>query len=122
MKNRVEIGNNSEADIFVSIHLNKISQSKYYGWQAFFRKDDEKSQRLAVSLQNNLNDVIEKENKREALKIENKYIIYNVKIPITIIECGFLSNEEEAKSLITEEYQNKLAWGIYAGIMDYFME
>lgn len=122
MKNRVEIGNNSEADIFVSIHLNKIPQSQYWGWQTFFRKNDEQSKKLAVFIQNGLNETIQKENKREALKIENKYIVDNVKIPISIVECGFLSNAEEAKLLETEEYQSKLAWGIYVGIMDFFME
>ena len=121
MKNRVEIGNNAEADIFVSIHLNKISQGQYWGWQTFFRKNDDASQKLAVSLQNGLNETIQKENKRQALKIENKYIVDNVKIPIAIVECGFLSNAEEANLLNTDEYQTKLAWGIYIGIMNYFI-
>ncbi len=121
MKNRVEIGNNSNADIFVSIHLNKIGESQYWGWQTFFRKNDENSKNLAISIQNGLNGAIQKQNKREALKIENKYIIDNVKIPTAIVECGFLSNAEEEKLLQTDEYQDKLAWGIYLGIINYFM-
>ena len=121
MKKRVEIGNNSNADIFVSVHLNKIPQNQYWGWQTFFRKNDEASTKLEKSIQNGLNQAIQKENKREALKIEDKYIVKNVKIPITIVECGFLSNEEEERLLQTDEYQDKLAWGIYSGIMDYFM-
>ena len=44
----------------------------------------------------------------------------NVEIPITIVECGFLSNPQEEKLLQTDEYQDKLAWGIYNGIADYF--
>lgn len=122
MKNRVEIGNNTNADIFVSIHLNKIPQTQYWGWQSFFRKNDENSKKLANSLQNGLNESIQKGNKRQALKIENKYLVDNVKIPIAIVECGFLSNAEEANALNTEEYQTKLAWGIYIGIMNYFIE
>ncbi len=121
MKNRVEIANTSQADIFVSIHLNKISQTKYWGWQTFYRKNDDNSKRLASTLQQGLNESIQKESKREPLKIENKYIVNNVKIPNSIVECGFLSNSEEAKLLATDEYQNRLAWGIYVGIMDYFM-
>lgn len=120
IKNRVKMGNESSADIFVSIHLNKITQQKYWGWQTFFEKGNEESKKLAEALQNGLNQTIQKENKRESLKIENIYIVDHVKIPITIVECGFLSNEEEEKLLQTEEYQNKLAWGIYVGIMDYF--
>ncbi len=121
MKNRVQIGNTSNADIFVSIHLNKINQSQYWGWQTFYKEDNEKSKRLAISIQEAINKTIEKKNKRESLAIANKYIIDNVTIPISIVECGFLSNNEESKLLNTEEYQNKIAWGIYIGIMDYFI-
>lgn len=120
IKNRVKIGNSSSADAFISIHLNKIPQSQYYGWQTFFKTNDEKSEELAKSLQEELNSSIQKENKREALKISGKYIIDHVEIPIAIVECGFLSNPEEEKLLQDDNYQSKLAWGIYNGIMDYF--
>lgn len=120
IKNRVKIGNESSADAFVSIHLNKIPQSQYYGWQAFFRQNDIKSEELAKSLQEELNSSIQRENKREALKITGKYIIEHVEIPIAIIECGFLSNPEEEQLLQQNEYQDRIAWGIYNGIMDYF--
>lgn len=122
IKNRVKIGNSSSADIFVSIHLNKIEQSQYYGWQTFFKQGNEESQKLAQNIQNSLNNSIQKENKREPLKITGKYIIDHVEIPTTIVECGFLSNPEEEKSLQEDNYQNRLAWGIYTGIMDYFYE
>ena len=56
------------------------------------------------------------------MKLDNVYIVKNVKIPLTIVECGFLSNEEEEKKLQEDEYQNKLAWGIYNGINNYFYE
>lgn len=118
--NRVKIGNESEADIFVSIHLNKIPQSQYYGWQCFYKQNDEKSTKLAKSLQENLNASIQKENKRVAMKLDTVYIMKHVEIPISIVECGFLSNPEEEKQLLEDEYQDKLAWGIYNGIMDYF--
>ena len=55
-----------------------------------------------------------------AMKLDNVYIIKHVEIPISIVECGFLSNPEEEKQLLTDEYQDRLAWGIYNGIMDYF--
>ena len=121
LKNRVKIGKTSSADIFVSIHLNKIEQSQYYGWQTFFKDGNEQGKKLATCIQENLNEAIQKENKRAPLKISDIYIIKNVEIPTTIVECGFLSNPEEEKQLQTDEYQNKLAWGIYNGIMDYFL-
>lgn len=120
--NRVKIGNESSADIFVSIHLNKIPQQQYDGWQTFYNAQSEDGQRLAVSIQNNLNEAIQRENNRVAKSIDNIYIVKHVEIPMTIVECGFLSNPEEEKLLLDDEYQNKLAWGIYNGIIDYFYE
>ena len=122
IKNRVKIGNTSSADIFVSIHLNKIAQQQYYGWQCFYKDKNEQSEKLAKSLQKNLNESIQKENNRIAMKINNIYIVKNVEIPLSIVECGFLSNQQEEKELQLDEYQNKLAWGIYNGIIDYFYE
>ena len=75
---------------------------------------------LAKQIQSNLNESIQKENKRVAMKLENVYIIKHVEIPISIVECGFLSNPEEEKKLLDDNYQNRLAWGIYNGIIDYF--
>ena len=120
MKNRVEIANTSEADCFISIHLNKIPQEQYSGWQTFYQKGNSSSHDLAFDIQNNLNYSIQKENKREILSLSGKYIMDNVKIPTVTVECGFLSNVEEANDLQKEEYQENLAWGIYTGIMDYF--
>ena len=121
IRNRVKIGNEAQADIFVSIHLNKIPQEQYWGWQCFYKEGNEQSIKLAKSLQENLNESIQKENKRVAMKLENVYIMKHVEIPISIVECGFLSNKEEEKLLLEDSYQDKLAWGIYNGIIDYFI-
>ena len=120
VRNRVKIGNNSSADIFVSIHLNKLAESKYSGWQTFYKNGDESSKNLANCIQNSLNTTMSKENNRTPHTLSSVYIMKHVEIPITIVECGFLSNPEEEKLLQTDDYQNQLAWGIYNGIMDYF--
>lgn len=122
IRNRVKIGNESSADIFVSIHLNKIPQQQYYGWQCFYKDGNEQSNKLAKSIQENLNKSMQKENNRVAMKIDNIYIIKHVEIPTSIVECGFLSNPEEEKQLLDDSYQNRLAWGIYNGIINYFYE
>ena len=122
MKKRVEIGNESEAEIFVSVHLNKISQEQYSGHQTFYQKNNEKSKELALFIQDNLNFAVQKESKREILSLTGKYIMDNVKIPTVTVECGFLSNYNESQLLQTDDYQMKIAWGIYCGIMDYFYE
>ena len=122
IKNRVKIGNTSSADIYVSIHLNKIPQSQYYGWQCFYNTKNDKSIELAKSIQEKLNEAIQKENNRVAMKLDSIYIMKNVEIPISVVECGFLSNPEEEKQLLEDNYQEKLAWGIYNGIIDYFFK
>ena len=122
MKNRVKIGNTSNADIFVSIHLNKFENEKYKGYQTFYNKKNEKSERLAKLIQENLKQTMKDKNKRESLSIKNKYLMDNLKIPAVIIECGFLSNKEDLENLKQEEYQKKIAWGIYLGIMEFFEE
>ena len=69
---------------------------------------------------------VEDNTKKKDSKNKNKkkkkgnYIVKYVEIPIAVVECGFLSNEEEEKQLLNDDYQNKLAWGIYNGIIDYF--
>ena len=94
--------------------MNKISQSQYFGWQSFYKKNDDVSKSLASSIQDGLNESIQKTNNREIASISGVYIVDNVEIPLTIVECGFLSNPEEERLLQTDEYQSRLAWGIYA--------
>ena len=120
LKNRVELANDPIAEILVSVHLNKISGEKYYGWQTFYQKTSENSKKLANNIQNNLNYSIARENKRTILPLTNIYLMDNSKIPTVTVECGFLSNNEDTRLLQTDEYQNNIAWGIYGGIMDYF--
>lgn len=120
IKKRVQIGNDSSADLFVSIHLNKFSDGKYYGWQTFYKGGDENSKKLAEAIQKNLNDTISSDNKRVVHTLNDIYIMKHVEIPIALVECGFLSNDIEAKNLQDDGYQFKLAWGIFDGIMDYF--
>lgn len=119
IKNRVKIGNNSSADIFVSIHLNKILQSQYWGWQTFYNSNED-SKRLSECIQSNLNATISSNNKRVPHLLNSIYLMKHVEIPISIVECGFLSNYEESQKLASDDYQNQLAWGIYTGIMEYF--
>lgn len=119
MKNRVDIANNSNAEMFVSIHMNKLEQTQYSGWQTFYKNQDENSKKIAETIQLSLNNFLKKENSRTIKSISGIYLTKNVQIPLVLVECGFLSNVEENKLLQTDSYQNELAWSIYIGIMDY---
>ena len=108
------------ADIFVSIHMNKFSDSKYKGLQVFYDGNIPESKILADCIQTSAKDVLADGNNRVAKGTgDNIYILKGNKIPSALVECGFLSNSEEAKKLNTPEYQQKVAWGIYMGILDY---
>lgn len=120
-KNRVYIGNNSDADIYVSIHMNYYTDSQYSGWQTFYQSSNENSKRLATLIQESLNENIG-QNKRNPMAIKGVYIMDHVKIPSVIVECGFLSNKSDEEKLKTDSYQSQLAWGIYIGIQKYFTE
>lgn len=75
---------------------------------------------LAECIQASLSASIPKDNHRVAKSISDIYVVDNVEIPLALVECGFLSNPEEAKALSTSEYQARVAFGIFTGISDYF--
>lgn len=121
IKNREKIIEESQADICISIHLNKYSDSKYSGWQTFYQSKNDSSKELSKLIQEELNNNIEKENKRIPMAIKGVYLMEHIDIPAVIVECGFISNPEEEQKLQEDTYQSKLAWGIYMGIQQYFM-
>lgn len=122
LKNRKKIIKESSADMFVSIHLNKFEQSKYYGAQTFYPYGKDEDKQLATYIQAELKRVVDNTNNREIKPRNDLYLLKENEIPSTLIECGFLSNDKEAKLLNDEEYQNEIAWAIYVGIQRYFSE
>ena len=122
LKNRKKIIQESSADMFISIHLNKFQESKYYGAQTFYPAGKEDDKQLATYIQGELKRVVDKTNNRKIKSTNDIYLIKDNEIPSTLIECGFLSNDKEAKLLNDEEYQYQIAWAIYVGIQKYFSE
>ena len=105
--NRIKIINESNADLYFSIHINYLRDSKYKGIQVFYLHDKD----LAVKMQDSLNAILGSD--REAKKMANEYYMYEkLKLSGVLIECGFLSNPEEREKLITNEYQKTIAKAI----------
>lgn len=120
MRLRKNIKETSSADIFVSIHMNKFSQSKYSGAQVFYSSDD-KSKALGEAIQASMRNILNPDNNRVAKSAEDSiYILKKSDVPSVIVECGFLSNPEEEELLTQADYQDKVAWSVYAGITSYF--
>ena len=119
MKQRVQIIEEAQPDIAVSIHQNSYHQEDVSGGQVFYYGKSEKGKKLAQIVQKRFDYVLGEKNTRAAKANDSYYLLLHVKEPIIIVECGFLSNWEEAEKLKSEDYQNRLAWTIHMGILEY---
>ena len=119
MKKRCEIIEESGADLVVSIHQNSYHEESVSGGQVFYYRDSSKGKALAEILQKRFSYVLGEQNRRLPKANANYYLLLHVKCPIVIVECGFLSNRKEAALLNSGEYQDKLAYTIHMGIMEY---
>ncbi|MDW5298802.1 MAG: N-acetylmuramoyl-L-alanine amidase [Sedimentibacter sp.] len=120
LKNRVEAINNSHADLVVSVHINYFPEERYYGAQVFYQNKNENGKIAAKILQDNLKDMLDTSNTRVPQVKKGIKILDDTNTTVILIECGFLSNIEEEKKLVTDEYQEKTAWAIYTGLLKYF--
>lgn len=119
MRRRCDIINEARPDLVVSIHQNSYHQEEINGGQVFYYKTSQNGKRLAEILQERFDYVLGEANRRVAKANDNYYLLLHVKEPIVIVECGFLSNRKEAKALESEDYQDRMAWTIHMGVMEY---
>lgn len=103
--------------LFLSIHQNHFSESKYYGAQVFYSKNNPTSKTIAENLQLSIRDTIQPDNDRQIKATGTDiYLLYHTKNPAVMVECGFLSNTGESLRLCDGEYQNKICLAIIAGL------
>lgn len=115
--NRIKLINNSNANMYISIHLNYLSDSSYSGAQVFYNNDTNKE--IAKVIQKEMNE--ELKGNRNTKKIPNQTYMYDkLTIPGVLIECGFLSNYKEKELLTSSSYQQKLAKVITQAITEYY--
>lgn len=114
---RIKRINQSKANLYLSIHLNVLADTRYFGPQVFYNSNQEVNKDYAAHFQKVLNE--ELESNREIKKIPSSTYMYSkLSVPGVLIECGFLSNTKERKKLITSEYQKKIATAIAKAILD----
>lgn len=118
IKERVRIVNTTANAIFVSIHQNHYSDSRYSGAQVFYNSAPE-SKQIADVLQNSLRSNLDPENKRQCKKSSGVYLMAHINCPGVLIECGFLSNPDEEGRLRDFDYQKKLCCTITATLSQY---
>ena len=121
MQKRKEIIENASPDLVISVHLNRFSSSNRRGAQVFYNKDSSSSKLLATNIQSSLN-LLNKHTKEYSALAGDYYILKCSAYPSVIAECGFLSNPEDESLLITDEYQDSVAYAIFRGAIDYLVD
>ncbi len=105
---------------FLSIHLNKYTQPQYSGAQVFFSPNNGKSKLLAEAVQTQMVNILNPQNNRQHKECpDSVFLMKEINAPAITIECGFLSNPEEALLLQSNEYQTKIAIAISAGYIKF---
>ena len=122
MKRRIALIDETEPDIVVSIHQNSYPEEYVHGAQVFFYTGSISGQKLAEQIQKQLVEKVDPDNRRQVKANDSYYLLRKTETPIVIVECGFLSNREEAARLCEPEYQEQIAWAVHMGILRYLNE
>lgn len=120
LKNRLEIARQYPDAIFVSIHMNAFTDARYHGMQVFYSPNHTQSQELAEKICAWNHTYFQPDNTRKTKRATSDiYLLHKSENVSVLVECGFLSNAEEARSLADPVYQQKVAAVLCSAIMDY---
>ena len=119
LRARCQMIDESGADIIISIHQNSFTAESSKGAQVFYQTTSQEGKKLADILQNQLISSLDTENHRVAKANSDYYMLKNTRGTMVIVECGFLSNSQEAELLVQEGYQRRVAWAIALGALQY---
>ena len=122
MKRRIAIIDETAPTLTVSIHQNSYPEEYVKGAQVFYYTGSTEGQKLAGYLQKSLIERLDSENHRQVKANDSYYLLKKTSTPIVIVECGFLSNSEEAEKLCNKSYQERVAWAVHIGILQYLSE
>ena len=119
LQRRCDMINDEKPLMTISIHQNSYTSPEIRGAQVFYYTTSSESQKLAETIQKTLIEQVDPENHREAKANDSYYLLKKTDSVIVIVECGFLSNPQEAEKLADEEYQQKMADAICIGVSQY---
>ncbi len=119
LNNRIHIIDSSNARLAVSIHQNSYTSESVEGIQVFYYEGSTNGKYVAQLMQEQLILGMKPNKERSAKADSSYYLLKQSSIPMIIVECGFLSNPTEANLLLSETYQEKMAWNISLGILRY---
>ena len=118
LNNRVRVINDSQADMYISIHLNATNSKSWHGAQVFYDDVNPENKKIALVMQKEFQKNLNTQ--REISEIKNMLLNRKVTVPGILIELGFLSNDNERYLLRQEKYQDKLVDTITDGIIMYY--
>ena len=111
-----------ENSIYLSIHQNEFTQSYVHGTQVFYSPNSEESKRLATVIQKTVCSLTQPDNTKVPKESgTNIYVLYNATKPACLCECGFMSNPEEEKLLLSEDYQRKFSLALSFSVLNYLI-
>ena len=117
---RLEVAKTYEESIFVSIHMNSFSDKRYSGLQVWYSPKCPESMVLAQKIQSNTRMSLQPNNKRSIKAADSKiFLLDNAVSPAVLVECGFLSNPDEARLFESDEYKTRIAKVIFDSILEF---
>ena len=119
MHNRLNIINNSNADLFLSIHMNAFSDAKSNGLHVFYSRNHPEGEELAALIQDGIGKITGAKTHAVKTASQSLYLMKNPKPLSVLIECGFISNPDEEKKLTDDVYQSKIAFAIANSVISY---
>lgn len=119
MKRRIALMEEASPDLVVSVHQNSYEDASIKGAQVFFYTGSVEGKELAETIQSRMVSGLDPENHRAAKANDSYYLLKKTTRPIVIVECGFLSNPQEAEQLLDPVYQERVAWQIHMGVLQY---
>lgn len=118
LKNRLKFAEEKENSIYVGIHMNKFPEEKYNGLQIYYSRQNPLSHQLAKEVREAVISTLQQQNKRQIKPSNNSiFVLDNAKIPAILIECGFLSNQNELELLKSDAYQKKLCVTLFSALV-----
>ena len=118
LASRLSTAQSTENSLFISIHMNAFSQAQYHGLQVWYGMGDSLSATVAADIQSTVRALLQNDNaRRTKAATESIYLLHKLQTPAVLVECGFLSNPEEAERLSDPLYQQQLAFAIFTAVM-----
>ena len=116
MKRRLDIINNSNADLFISVHMNSFTDTTSNGLHVFYSRNHPQAEETAIRIQKKISSLTGAKTHAVKTASESLYLMKNPVPPSVLVECGFISNPEEEKLLNDENYRAKIAFAIAEAI------